>query len=401
MGGGYSKSATWSPNKLRHTPDDIKRLSDMLKVKASHEQEVAVTGWDSYQREMHNNKMLKALFKKLDPYVMKPVGDVKGEIQLSFKYEIEHGLLLIKVIKCRDLANKDIRAKMSSFFIKLDLLPDNHGEGAKRTQTIHQTNSPRFDEIFSYLVAPAELEHGRLLVHVCEQGLGDDFDVRGEVIIDLNSLPFCSDPVHTAWYSLNLETDQSVSGELDISVVFQHPHTLLVTVYCARNLSARDHGQTADPFVKVAVAGCPSVSQTKVMKNTLNPVWNETLEFTLHEEELDNKYIIFHAIDRDTSSSNDSLGQCIVDLTNQCVESGLHGTYPLADLRNSERMRGSVHQNKVAQEFREALIAHSVARAPGCLFKNHMGNGGKIISLTCRKAGAQGKIRIVDGVPVY
>lgn len=44
--------------------------------------------------------------------------------------------------------------------------------------------------------------------------------------------------------------------------------------------------------------------------------------------------------------------------------------------RNSERLRAKVYQNRVAQEFREALTAHSVARAPGCLFKKHA--GGKV-----------------------
>ena len=44
------------------------------------------------------------------------------------------------------------------------------------------------------------------------------------------------------------------------------------------------------------------------------------------------RFIIFHVIDRDKSSSNDSLGQCIVELTNMDPERGIHGSYPLADL---------------------------------------------------------------------
>lgn len=63
--------------------------------------------------------MLKGLFKKLDPAVMKPIGDVRGEVQLSFKYDSNNDMLLVKVIKCRELANKDLRAKMSNFFVKV------------------------------------------------------------------------------------------------------------------------------------------------------------------------------------------------------------------------------------------------------------------------------------------
>lgn len=69
----------------------------------------------------HNTQMLKGLFKKLDPSVMKPIGDIKGEIHLSFKYNFNNEMLLVRVIECRDLANKDLRAKMSNFFVKVSV----------------------------------------------------------------------------------------------------------------------------------------------------------------------------------------------------------------------------------------------------------------------------------------
>ena len=41
--------------------------------------------------------------------------------------------------------------------------------------------------------------------------------------------------------------------------------------------------------------------------------------------------------------------------------------------KHSERMRSTVHQKKTAQEFRESLMAHSVSRTPGFIFKSHSG----------------------------
>ena len=70
--------------------------------------------------------MLKGVFKKLDPSVMKPVDSVKGEIQLSFKYDFNNELLLVKVIKCRELSNKDIRSKMADTFVKVNLWNDSN-----------------------------------------------------------------------------------------------------------------------------------------------------------------------------------------------------------------------------------------------------------------------------------
>lgn len=60
------------------------------------------------------------------------------------------------------------------------------------------------------------------------------------------------------------QTDLSISGNLDISVAFQVPNTLLVTVHGATDLAPRDHNGTADPFVKVAVPGYDRVHQTEV-----------------------------------------------------------------------------------------------------------------------------------------
>lgn len=399
MGGGSSRQQSWSPQDMQQNPEKIQRLTHLLALKSEHDQVVAARGWDKAQREMDNHQMLKGLFKKLDPTVMKPVGDVVGEIQLSFKYDFNNELLLIKVIKCRELNNKDIRSKLADTFVKLELLPDPLNQGEKVTHIVHQNNNPRFNEIFSYNMPEFALGQSQLVVQVLDHALGSRSDVRGEVIINLNQFSFRNEPILTAWYQLNMETDLSISGDLDISVAFQVPRTLLVTVHGANNLAPRDSDGTADPFVKIAVPGCERVYQTEVKKGTLDPTWSESFEFPIHEEEFENRFIIFHVIDRDKSSSNDSLGQCIVELTHMDPERGIHGSYPLADLRNSERMRTKVYQNRTAQEFREALIAHSFARAPKCIFKEHQ--GGKVVTVSCRKAGAQGRIRIVDGIPVY
>lgn len=63
--------------------------------------------------------MLKGMFKQLDPSVMKAVGEVRGEVQLSYKYDFKRHLLLVKVIKCRELRSKDLRSKMSDPYVKV------------------------------------------------------------------------------------------------------------------------------------------------------------------------------------------------------------------------------------------------------------------------------------------
>lgn len=63
--------------------------------------------------------MLKGMFKQLDPSVMRAVGEVRGEVQLSYKYDFKRQLLLVKVIKCRELRSKDLRSKMSDPYVKV------------------------------------------------------------------------------------------------------------------------------------------------------------------------------------------------------------------------------------------------------------------------------------------
>jgi len=41
---------------------------------------------------------------------------------------------------------------------------------------------------------------------------------------------------------------------------------------------------------------------------------------------------VFHVIDKDNNSSNDSLGQCLVELKHLNPELGLHGNFELSDL---------------------------------------------------------------------
>lgn len=44
---------------LQSNPDEVKRLTDILKYRSEHEQAVAKTGWDSYQRELVRFSMLE------------------------------------------------------------------------------------------------------------------------------------------------------------------------------------------------------------------------------------------------------------------------------------------------------------------------------------------------------
>lgn len=76
--------------------------------------------WVLYSYSQENIQLLKHLFKKMDPSVMRTSAQSNhGEIQLSFKYEATKKLLLVKVIKCRGLSAKDLCGHTADPYVKV------------------------------------------------------------------------------------------------------------------------------------------------------------------------------------------------------------------------------------------------------------------------------------------
>lgn len=57
----------------------------------------------------------------MDPAVTKTLGDAKGEVKLSLKYDKRRSMLLVKVVSARDLSAKDIRGRTSDPFVQVNL----------------------------------------------------------------------------------------------------------------------------------------------------------------------------------------------------------------------------------------------------------------------------------------
>ena len=67
--------------------------------------------------------IIKELYKRMDPTVTQPdTGDIKGDIQLSLKYNHKQQLLLVKVIRARDLVPRDLNGKSDPCGLVLHLI---------------------------------------------------------------------------------------------------------------------------------------------------------------------------------------------------------------------------------------------------------------------------------------
>ncbi|KAL8610261.1 hypothetical protein ACOMHN_038956 [Nucella lapillus] len=411
MGSGQSSHHEPPPEEQRHLRQNEEKIQDIthvldLKAKSHNHNSLLHQTEDQHQQQKENVRLLKSLFKTLDPGIVQVPGETFGQLQLSFKYDTKRQLLLVKVVQCRNLRARDVRTKASDPYVKVQMYPDSHSHGAKITQIVVETRNPVFNEIFAFRASIAELQGAQLVAQVWDYDVAERDDFLGEVIIDTATLDFQQEAVHTAWYDLRMQTDLSVSGELSVTLNYQLPGTLYLTLHGAHGLSPRPGNQSADPFVKVALPGVRGVHSTQTAKDTLDPEWHETFEFDISEEELGWRYVVFHVVDEgNVQTENHSMGQAILDLQDMTSQPTFHTTLTLSDLRSSDqRLQHQYKQQVVTQELREACLAHTASQHPRFLFLQSSSSS-KRVKVSCRKAGRTssivGQMRILDGVPVY
>ena len=101
-------------------------------------------------------------------------------------------------------------------------------------------------------------------------------------------------------------------GEVVISLCcLPNAERITVTIIKANSLKAKDITGKSDPYVKVLLlinGKKVRKKKTSVLLNTLNPIYNECLEFDLSNEELENADLIFKIIDYDRVGSNELIG---------------------------------------------------------------------------------------------
>lgn len=92
---------------------------------------------------------------------------------------------------------------------------------------------------------------------------------------------------------------------------------LTVGIKQADSLKAMDLGGSSDPYVKVYI--CPSKSrtcETKVFRNTLNPVFNEQFKFQINKPSLLKSTAVMQVFDFNRFSKHNIIGELRVTLSN-------------------------------------------------------------------------------------
>ncbi|XP_069375664.1 protein piccolo isoform X8 [Paralichthys olivaceus] len=146
-----------------------------------------------------------------------------------------------------------------------------------------------------------------------------------------------------------------VSGDIQLQIHYDKQlGNLIVHVLQARNLIPRDNNGYSDPFVKVYLL--PGRGQVMVVQNasaenkrrskhagkSLNPEWNQTVIYkNIHLEQLRKKTLEVSVWDYDKCSSNDFLGEVLIDLSNTAQLDNVPRWLPLKEQSEGDHHRRS------------------------------------------------------------
>nr|XP_020454260.1 double C2-like domain-containing protein beta [Monopterus albus]XP_020454261.1 double C2-like domain-containing protein beta [Monopterus albus] len=113
--------------------------------------------------------------------------------------------------------------------------------------------------------------------------------------------------------------DSTTLGTLEFSLLYdQENNALHCTINKAKGLKPMDHNGLSDPYVKLHLlpgASKANKLRTKTLRNTLNPVWSETLTYYgITDEDMVRKTLRISVCDEDKFRHNEFIGETRIPL---------------------------------------------------------------------------------------
>ncbi|MBA0709046.1 hypothetical protein Golax_024117 [Gossypium laxum] len=283
------------------------------------------------------------------------------------------GMLEVKLIQARDLTNKDIIGKSDPYaknlsfcaciFQNNDLNPiwNEHYEFIIEDATTQHLVVRIYDDegvqasefIGCAQVLLSELEPGKVkdvwLNLVKDLEIQRDSKYRGQVHLELLYCPFgmensFTNPFSSDFSMTSLERvlKNGANGTDDIENEKAVTHkkreiiirgVLSVTVISAEDLPIVDLMGKADPYVVLTMKKSELKNKTRVVNDSLNPVWNQTFDFVVEDGLHD--MLILEVWDHDTFGK-DYMGRCILTLTRVILEGEYKDCLPLEGAKSGK-----------------------------------------------------------------
>lgn len=289
------------------------------------------------------------------------------------------GTLEVKLVQAKDLTNKDLIGKSDPFAtLYIRPLPDK----TKRSKTINNDLNPIWNEHFEFIVEDADTQSVTVkiydddgiqeseLIGCVQVSLKDlqpgkvkdvwlklvkDLEIqrdrkdRGQVHLELLYYPYnmkdeTPNPFKQQFSMTSLERSMTSNGNGSGSTEYSRLSSrkrkeiilrgvLSVTVVSGEDLPAMDMNGKSDPYVVVSLKKTKTKYKTRVVTESLNPVWNQTFDFVVEDGLHD--MLMLEVYDHDTFS-RDYMGRCILTLTKVLIEEDYSDSFPLEGAKSGK-----------------------------------------------------------------
>merc|ERR1711920_80319 len=225
--------------------------------------------------------------------------------------------IAVNVIEATNLEDSDGPFNGSDPYVYITL----DGCEAQRTASSSGSN-PQWDEELTF--EGVEMPASKVMnIRIYDDDWGRD-DKIGEYNLDLGVLTCSGEPQEfDVVVDDGIFSDAHFRFSVTTDASFGNPEGrvggLTVLVKSCAGLDDADFSGTTDPYAFVSIDGCES-QQTEKQDGTINPEWNQELNFEI-ENPL-SKTLKIKIFDDDTWTRDDKIGECEVDLAELMMGEG-------------------------------------------------------------------------------
>ncbi|XP_062504669.1 synaptotagmin-3-like isoform X2 [Corticium candelabrum] len=283
---------------------------------------------------------------------------------------------------------------MKHYYVCFAVLPAPGMDNQQRSRTVMKSLNPLYNEMFTFSVSNGRLPQSQLHCSVWDYDRITTDDFIGQVCLNLCEVDWTDREPH--WYDLTDKVICSLFGYVDVTVEFNLPHFLLVTVHCIRDLHIVETAAPSSlkPYVVCSVTGLNQTHRTPAYEVSNCIVVDESFEFSMAKEELLGRYVVVSVSDAQNISKSQWQGQCVIALSEVVPHEPVKDSYELGTPREYHDIHmTSAQQSALANEFQQALVAHAAFRQPSWLFEKKKSRrkdkGNRMLAVTSKRGGQQ------------
>ncbi|CCD70706.1 Rabphilin-1 [Caenorhabditis elegans] len=241
-----------------------------------------------------------------------------GSITLTLTYHSADKKLKMHLIRAKNLKAMDSNG-FSDPYVKFHLLPGNTKATKLTSKTIEKTLNPEWNEEMSYYgITEDDKEKKILRVTVLDRDrIGSDF--LGETRIALKKLNDNEMKKFNLYLESALPVPQQTKeeenedrGKINVGLQYNiQQGSLFININRCVELVGMDSTGFSDPYCKVSLTPITSKAhraKTSTKKRTLNPEWNEQLQFVVPFKDLPKKTLQIGVYDHDLGKHDDYIG---------------------------------------------------------------------------------------------